>query len=124
MDKQQSTRRWLWTWHCIRARDDRFALGRATFMFEVMDVVAGLLGMHDLTTPGVEPGLSRPRRDVLTTRRWGLDRKGNDGESKQFAAMNVFQRDVNFGCQAWIFNWMSISKHIWLAFSCALSFPF
>ena len=61
----------LWTWHCIRARDDRFALGRATFMFEVMDVVAGLLVMHDLTTPGVEAGLSRPRRDVLTTRRWG-----------------------------------------------------
>ena len=24
-----------------------------------------------LTTPGVEPGLSRPRRDVLTTRRCG-----------------------------------------------------
>jgi hypothetical protein len=26
---------------------------------------------HKLTTPGVEPGLSRPRRDVLTTRRCG-----------------------------------------------------
>ena len=25
-----------------------------------------------MTTPGVEPGLSRPRRDVLTTRRCGL----------------------------------------------------
>ena len=26
-------------------------------------------GVNKLTTPGVEPGLSRPRRDVLTTRR-------------------------------------------------------
>ena len=28
---------------------------------------------HDtqMSSPGVEPGLSRPRRDVLTTRRWG-----------------------------------------------------
>ena len=25
-----------------------------------------------MSTPGVEPGLSRPRRDVLTTRRCGL----------------------------------------------------
>ena len=25
-----------------------------------------------MSSPGVEPGLSRPRRDVLTTRRWGL----------------------------------------------------
>ena len=25
-----------------------------------------------MTTPGVEPGLSRPQRDVLTTRRCGL----------------------------------------------------
>ena len=25
-----------------------------------------------MTTPGIEPGLSRPRRDVLTTRRCGL----------------------------------------------------
>ena len=28
--------------------------------------------LSSLTTPGVEPGLSRPRRDVLTTRRCGL----------------------------------------------------
>ena len=27
---------------------------------------------RSLTTPGVEPGLSRPQRDVLTTRRCGL----------------------------------------------------
>ena len=26
---------------------------------------------REMSTPGVEPGLSRPRRDVLTTRRWG-----------------------------------------------------
>ena len=26
-----------------------------------------------MSSPGVEPGLSRPQRDVLTTRRWGLD---------------------------------------------------
>ena len=25
-----------------------------------------------MSSPGVEPGLSRPRHDVLTTRRWGL----------------------------------------------------
>ena len=25
-----------------------------------------------MSSPGVEPGLSRPRRDILTTRRWGL----------------------------------------------------
>ena len=40
-------------------------------MFQVMELVAGVLGMNDLTTPGVEPGLSRPQRDVLTTRRCG-----------------------------------------------------
>ena len=28
-------------------------------------------GRNDMTTPGVEPGLSRPQRDVLTTRRCG-----------------------------------------------------
>ena len=27
--------------------------------------------MLSMTTPGVEPGLSRPRRDVLSTRRCG-----------------------------------------------------
>eukprot|EP00973_Karenia_brevis_P027257 3759594-Karenia_brevis.AAC.1 len=27
---------------------------------------------HRMTTPGVEPGLSRPQRDVLTTRRCGF----------------------------------------------------
>ena len=26
-----------------------------------------------MSSPGVEPGLSRPQRDVLTTRRWGLN---------------------------------------------------
>ena len=57
----------MWTRHCIRALDVRFALGSATFMFQVMELAAGVLGMNDLTTPGVEPGLSRPRRDVLTT---------------------------------------------------------
>ena len=34
----------------------------------------GILGWkhQHMSTPGVEPGLSRPRRDVLTTRRCGL----------------------------------------------------
>ena len=27
--------------------------------------------VNEMSTPGVEPGLSRPRRDVLTTRRCG-----------------------------------------------------
>ena len=34
----------------------------------------GFVGGHhmfSMTTPGVEPGLSRPQRDVLTTRRCG-----------------------------------------------------
>ena len=26
-----------------------------------------------MSSPGIEPGLSRPQRDVLTTRRWGLN---------------------------------------------------
>ena len=30
-----------------------------------------------MSSPGVEPGLSRPQRDVLTTRRWGLLLLGN-----------------------------------------------
>ena len=39
-------------------------------------VANGYLIMHDfhtyqMSTPGVEPGLSRPQRDVLTTRRCG-----------------------------------------------------
>ena len=29
------------------------------------------MGLMKMSTPGVEPGLSRPRRDVLTTRRCG-----------------------------------------------------
>ena len=32
---------------------------------------------NEMSSPGVEPGLSRPRRDVLTTRRWGLADDGN-----------------------------------------------
>ena len=31
-----------------------------------------LLRGRKMSTPGVEPGLSRPQRDVLTTRRCGL----------------------------------------------------
>ena len=30
------------------------------------------MGHAQVPSPGVEPGLSRPQRDVLTTRRWGL----------------------------------------------------
>ena len=31
------------------------------------------LAARNMSSPGVEPGLSRPQRDVLTTRRWGPD---------------------------------------------------
>ena len=79
------------TWHCIRALDDRFALGSATFMFQVMELVAGVLGINDLTTPGVEPGLSRPRRDVLATRRCGLLR---DIEPRAFCSLATLRDKI------------------------------
>ena len=49
-----------------------------TFSFQVWHNQAFLCGVHKerrsskMSTPGVEPGLSRPQRDVLTTRRCGL----------------------------------------------------
>ena len=48
-----------------------------TFCFQVWHNQAFLCGVHKerrsskMSTPGVEPGLSRPQRDVLTTRRCG-----------------------------------------------------
>ena len=34
--------------------------------------VCASVGLVKVSSPGVEPGLSQPQRDVLTTRRWGL----------------------------------------------------
>ena len=39
-----------------------------------------------MSSPGVEPGLSRPRRDVLTTRRWGQMPAG-----ELFSHTHIFQ---------------------------------
>ena len=36
-------------------------------------VAASVVREGNMSTPGVEPGLSRPQRDVLTTRRCGLE---------------------------------------------------
>ena len=44
-----------------------------------------------MSTPGVEPGLSRPQRDVLTTRRCGLLRVVHLGES----AVGWMGRSIN-----------------------------
>ena len=38
----------------------------------VKETDCALLDAAKMSTPGVEPGLSRPQRDVLTTRRCGL----------------------------------------------------
>ena len=49
-----------------------------TGMREVGKIAAGAkesiwFEKQEMTAPGVEPGLSRPQRDALTTRRCGLD---------------------------------------------------
>ena len=47
------------------------ALRAATCKDRLLDAAALWRTLRKMTTPGVEPGLSRPRRDVLTTRRCG-----------------------------------------------------
>ena len=42
-----------------------------------------------LSTPGVEPGLSRPQRDVLTTRRCGLGFDGSQFTNCKDSAQNI-----------------------------------
>ena len=54
-----------------------------------------LRGREPVSTPGVEPGLSRPQRDVLTTRRCGLLRAAHPGRA-------LSQREVGAGvCGGW-----------------------
>ena len=43
-----------------------------TFAINGVILLGTPLGANEMSTPGLEPGLSRPRRDVLTTRRCGL----------------------------------------------------
>ena len=46
-----------------------------------------------MSTPGVEPGLSRPQRDVLTTRRCGLLRVARLGQSAfEWAGHSINER--------------------------------
>ena len=40
-------------------------------LFDIIQGVAEPARFKNMSTPGVEPGLSRPQRDVLTTRRCG-----------------------------------------------------
>ena len=50
----------------------RAGLGRArAYVYGIRHVQA--MQQSKMSAPGVEPGLSRPQRDVLTTRRCGLD---------------------------------------------------
>ena len=47
-------------------------------------------GVKKMTAPGVEPGLSRPQRDVLTTRRCGLvpvNLSSTDNESRGLCSL-------------------------------------
>ena len=59
-----------------------------------------------MSSPGVEPGLSRPQRDVLTTRRWGLD---------FLYEKHRFQNTIRFQCQTWASVqtawWMKSNEH-------------
>ena len=41
-------------------------------MQRTQDDAGKMIIQKEMTTPGVKPGLSRPQRDVLTTRRCGL----------------------------------------------------
>ena len=50
--------------------------------------ISGFAAVQEMTTPGVEPGLSRPQRDVLTTRRCGPCRCGWDGALHRGADAN------------------------------------
>ena len=53
-----------------------------------------------MSTPGVEPGLSRPRRDVLTTRRCGLHMRCNLCSSKAL----IFPRGHRFSARKHIIS--------------------
>ena len=75
-----------------------------------------------MSSPGVEPGLSRPQRDVLTTRRWGLD---NIHEKHGLQGTIRFHHDVQHERHSAQFHWkeMSSSDRLYYSLPIRCSMP-